>query len=377
MQKQKIVTIFFSIGIMGLLSITGLVTFFGPQKTFSENENRYLSKVSDINWRDLQSGKAQSTLTQIADDQFPYHDFWMQTSTEIRKIMGKQDIGGVYLGKDHYYFEKILDSDFDKNRYYNNLRLVAAMQEKLGEPIITMLVPSPATIYKDKLPKYAIEYDSSQKYKQGKEIVGKENWLDIRTLLEREAKQQQVYFRTDHHWTMSGAFAAYKAFMEQVKESSKPLDYFDLQEKSNTFFGTLYSKALDKDAIPDTLFIPENIPSDLQITCDEEKHESIYDMEKLNTKDKYAVFFGGNHGITQIINPNGNQDKTLVIIKDSFANCFTPMLIEHYQKIIMLDLRYYNDSVSNLLSTEKNKTILVLFEISNFAKETNLHKLMS
>lgn len=377
MQKQKIGTILFSVGIMGLLSVTGLATFFGSQRTFSENENRYLSKVSDINWKELQNGKTQSALTKIADDQFPCHDFWMQTSTEIGKIMGKQDIGGVYFGKDHYYFEKILDSDFDQNRYYNNLRLIAAMQEKLGEPVITMLVPSPATIYSDKLPKYAVEYDSNKKYKQGKEIIGRENWLDIRKLLEKESKHSQVYFRTDHHWTMSGAFTAYKAFMEQVGLKAKSLEYFNLQEKSNTFYGTLYSKALDKDAISDTLFIPENIPSDLQIICDKEARESIYDMEKLNTKDKYAVFFGGNYGITQITNPNGSQNKTLIIIKDSFANCFVPLLIEHYKKIIMLDLRYYNDSVSSLLSSEKNKTVLLLFEISNFAKETNLHKLMS
>lgn len=377
MKKQKIGSIFFSIGIMGLLTATGLATFFGSQKTFSENENRYLSKLSDVHWEELKSGKAQTTLTQVANDQFPYYDFWMQTSTEIEKCIGKQDIGGVYFGKDHYYFEKILESDFEEKRYNNNLRLVAAMQEKLEERITTILVPSPSTICKDKLPKYAVGYDSNQKYEEGKEIIGKENWLDIRIPLEKESKQKQVYFRTDHHWTMSGAYIAYKAFMEQSGLKPQSLEYFDLQEKSNAFYGTLYSKALDKNAIPDSLLIPENIPSDLQITCDGKKHKSIYDISKLSTKDKYSVFFGGNYGITQIKNSNGKQKKTLIVIKDSFANCLVPMLIEHYQKIIMIDLRYYNDSVSSLLSTEKNKTILVLYEISNFAKETTLHKLMS
>ena len=377
MKRQKIETIFFSIGIMGMLSAAGFAAFLGPQKTFSENENRYLSKFSDINWKEVKSGKVQTELTQVANDQFPYHDFWMQTATEMGKIMGKQDIGGVYFGKDHYYFEKILDSDFEEKRYYNNLRLVAAMQEKLGEQIITILVPSPAAICKDKLPKYAVEYDSDSKYEQGKEVIGTENWLDIRTLLEEEAEQKQIYFRTDHHWTMYGAYAGYKALMERLGQEIFPLEYFALQEKSNEFYGTLYSKSLDKNAIPDTLLIPENIPSDLQIICDGEKRESIYDMEKLSTKDKYAVFFGGNYGITQIANLNSKQEKTLIIIKDSFANCFIPMLIEHYQKIIMLDLRYYNESVLSLLSAEKEKDVLVLYEISNFAKETNLHKLIN
>lgn len=370
-------SISFSVAIMGLLSATGAAAFFGSQKTFSENENRYLSKVSDIHWEEIKNGKAQSTLTQVANDQFPFHDFWMQTSTEIEKIIGKQDIGGVYFGKDHYYFEKILESDFEEKRYHNNLRFIAALQEKLEETVTTILVPSPATIYKDKLPKYATEYDSNQKYEQGSEIIGKENWLDIRTALETEAKQSQVYYRTDHHWTMTGAYIAYNAFMKHLGQKAMSLEYFDLQKKSTEFYGTLYSKALDKAAVPDTLSVPENIPSDLQITCDGENHKSIYDMEKLATKDKYAVFFGGNYGITQIENPNGKQEETLIIIKDSFANCFVPLLLEQYKKIIMLDLRYYNESVSNLLSAEKKKNVLILFEMSNFAKETNLHKLLN
>lgn len=377
MKKQKMGSIFFSIGIMGLLTATGLAAFLGSQRTFSENENRCLAKLSDVHWEELKSGKAQTTLTQVANDQFPYHDFWMQACTEIEKCIGKQDIGGVYFGKDHYYFEKLLDSDFEENRYNNNLRLVAALQEKLEDQIITMLVPSPATICKDKLPKYAVEYDSKQNYEKGKEIIGKENWLDIRIPLENESKQKQVYFRTDHHWTMYGAYIAYQALLQQLKQTPQPLEYFGLQEKSDAFYGTLYSKALDKNAIPDSLLIPENIPSGLQITCDGEKRKSIYDIRKLSTKDKYSVFFGGNYGITQIINSNGKQAETLIVIKDSFANCLVPMLIEHYPKIIMIDLRYYNDSVSSLLSKEKNKTILLLYEMSNFAKETNLPKLLS
>ena len=67
---------------------------------------------------------------------------------------------------------------------------------------------------------------------------------------------------------------------------------------------------------------------------------------------------------------------TLLVIKDSFANSFVPLLTENYKKIVMLDLRYYNLSVQKVLEENAGADILVLYEMSNFAKEGNLHKLL-
>ena len=49
---------------------------------------------------------------------------------------------------------------------------------------------------------------------------------------------------------------------------------------------------------------------------------------------------------------------------------------ENYKKIVMLDLRYYNLSVQKVLEENAGADILVLYEMSNFAKEGNLHKLL-
>ena len=50
--------------------------------------------------------------------------------------------------------------------------------------------------------------------------------------------------------------------------------------------------------------------------------------------------------------------------------------MEDYGEIAMIDLRYYKQSVQKLLQKEKFDNILILYEMSNFAQDTNLYKLV-
>ncbi len=66
-------------------------------------------------------------------------------------------------------------------------------------------------------------------------------------------------------------------------------------------------------------------------TITKEKKTTLYNENKLKTKDKYEVFTGGNH--TQIkIRTNVDTDKKLLIVKDSYANAMLPFLINDFAK---------------------------------------------
>ncbi|MDE6566185.1 MAG: hypothetical protein K2K70_00455, partial [Lachnospiraceae bacterium] len=69
------------------------------------------------------------------------------------------------------------------------------------------------------------------------------------------------------------------------------------------------------------------------------------------------------------------QGGTLVIFKDSFANSMVPFLLQDYEEIIMIDLRYYRDSIATYLEELDDPEILILYEMSNFAQDANLVKL--
>lgn len=167
----------------------------------------------------------------------------------------------------------------------------------------------------------------------------------------------------------------YKAYTESVGRKAASYKNFDIKEFSDAFYGTLYSKALDSDAVPDTIELPEKLP-EAEITCDGKEIDAVYDTAKKNKKDKYAVYFGGNYGEVDIRMKNPDNDRTLVIFKDSFANSMVPFLMKDYAQIRMIDLRYFKRSVSNYMEENPADEVLVLYEMSSFAQADKLNKLM-
>ena len=146
---------------------------------------------------------------------------------------------------------------------------------------------------------------------------------------------------------------------------------------SEDFYGTMYSRALDNNAVPDSISIPE-MPYELVVRSvlpSGEKDISLYDMDKLKEKDQYAVYLGGNDPCVTIDNYLGSKGGTLMVIKDSFANSIVPLLAREYSTIVMIDLRYETRSIHNLMDTYRPNDILVLYEISNFASSTEVAKL--
>ena len=68
--------------------------------------------------------------------------------------------------------------------------------------------------------------------------------------------------------------------------------------------------------------------------------------------------------------------KTLLVLKDSFANSFIPFLTGEYEKILVVDPRYQRTGISQMIEEEAVTDILVLYNIINFANDTNLISLV-
>ena len=92
----------------------------------------------------------------------------------------------------------------------------------------------------------------------------------------------------------------------------------------------------------------------------------------LDEDDKYPVYLDGNHPYTVIKNASADSDKKLMVIKDSFAHSLVPYLADHYSEIVMVDLRYYTDPVSEIIKSEKIDEVLVLYSIDNLATDTGV-----
>ena len=371
--------IFYIVLIFGVLAFLGLFPFLAQEKTYSENENRYLDTIPKLTKDEVLSGKFQKKFESAFSNQFAFRDRFMEISTETKKILGLKEAGGAYFGKNNYYFAKTRNQEIDQKQYLKNLRFVEYLGSRNKDKTSLILVPSPAVVLKDKLPSCAPYYDAKAMYKEEASILKETKDVDVYTQLSEYGKQEntgknQIYFKTDHHWTLLGAYAAYEAYCIQTKQNVHTYGYFSAKKVSDSFYGTMYSKVLDPFAKPDDLYAAVNVPQ-AEVICDGEAKKGIYDVEMLLKKDKYAYFFGGNYAKTEIKSHSSGSGKMLVI-KDSFANSFVPFLMEDYNDITMIDLRYYRSSVNKLISEKNFDRILILYEMSNFANDINLYKLV-
>ncbi len=375
MKFKKLSPALFFIASVSIFTLCGILLFAMPQRTFSENENRYLNTFKKPAISDFLDTSMQKNFTDSANDQFIGRDFWMKCATAILHSIGFQDIGDVYFGKEGYYFERILNSHLSQSRYLNSLHHLEQFSETYDTKTYFLPVPSKGTILEKLLPEQAVLYDADQLYKQAAQNLKHTNLLDIRSLMMKSISDCQLYFKTDHHWTMHAAYLAYTAWCTTLDYKPVSLTTFTPTCADTNFLGTLYSKAPDFHIQSDLLYLPSHLP-EAEILIDGKPVDSIYDRSKLDTKDKYGVYFGGNFGRIDIQVKNSTQDKTLVVIKDSFANSLVPFLMADYAHITMIDFRYYNLPVSKLLTELQPDETLILYEMSNFAQDPNFFKIL-
>lgn len=377
MKKKSLAAVLVFLGVIGGIS---LVSLGAKDREFSENENRYLAQLPSVSWNDIYSGDFQDGFEEYLKDHVAFRDEWITVKTFIQKATGNTDIGGAYVGKDGYDFEKITPDDVDKKLVMKNTRAVNEYLEYCSKAVGSdncyfMLVPTAGLINGDKLPKNAILFDQESYIDDIKSKITQATFVDVREDLKR-GSDKQLYYKTDHHWTTDGAFIAYKQWKNASGKGEVLDSRFEEKKVTDKFRGSLYSKILDVDSDYDDIMMLSTGDEDkYTVIADGKDIGGIYQEDKLSEKDKYAYFMGGNYGEASIHNPTASGKGNLLIIKDSFANSFVPMLATDYENIYMVDLRYYQGDMSSYISENNISEVMVLYNISNFISDKNLFKL--
>ena len=211
-----------SVIILFLLLVFGFtaVTFVWPDRTFSENENRVLASAPEFSVESLFEGKFMSDYEKYITDQFFLRDEWIQLKTLTEMALNKQDINGVYMGKDGYLIERHEDSEIDfemleKSKNYL-VQFVEKFAGRLGKDHVkVMLVPTASEVLLNKLPPFAEGFDQNGMIDEVYGLLPEGTAIDVRDRLKEHA-DEYIYYKTDHHWTTLGAFYAYRAWAKEM-----------------------------------------------------------------------------------------------------------------------------------------------------------------
>lgn len=342
-------------------------------KVFSDSENRTLAQFPTFSINSLIKGEFRNDFEEYVADQFPLRNIFVGIKSYCEKIIGKKENNGVYVGKNDFFIQKM--NNYDKDLLDRNVSYINNLAEKYN--VTVAVAPTSYTIMSEMLPLF-VDKNIERNY-IGNFYLGLSeniNRIDLISPL-RLYNNEYIYYKTDHHWTTLGAYYAYREVIEEFNMVPYEKDKFNIETVSEDFLGTLYSKGNFFYSKKDSMILFEN-KDDLDIEVDyvfEDEHSnSLYDYEALDTKDKYNVFLGGNFASVKITN-NKVSDGKLVVFKDSYANSVVPFLVNHFNEILLIDLRHFNGDVREYLTENNVKDILILYNANGLSSDNNLYKL--
>lgn len=360
-------------GVIFMVLLLGLAgkEALSHQRTYSPVEKRELQTRPEISITKVLDGRFQKKYESYLRDQFPGRDHWVSFQTDMELFMGKNEIHNVYIGKNHYLLEHYTEKEFDPQQISKNLQALEKFvgKAKQNADVHVMMVPTKSWILREKLPAFAPHYKEQKFYDALQQKLEKEDVLiSVEPVLDAH-KEEEIYYRTDHHWTTLGAWYAYEQYTKAVGgDLQRAQGKKKFRCISKDFYGTTYAK-INYARQVDKIEIYE--PADkLRVVYNmgEKKTKTLYDFSFLKTADQYSVFTGGNQAVLEITGGIKNG-KTLLLIKDSFANSILPFLAEDYEKLVVVDLRQLNVSGDRLLEMFSPTDILILYNSAQFAQD--------
>ena len=152
------------------------------------------------------------------------------------------------------------------------------------------------------------------------------------------------------------------------------MENFEIKKVTDSFRGTTYSKVNDLSVKGEPIYcfsLPDQQLDGRYGTDENAKKGMLYNKEYLKRKDKYSFFLDNIHDIIIIQNPDAQTDRKLVVIKDSYANCFIPFLTAHFEEISVIDPRYYRHSIIDYINQKDNDTdVLILYNLGTMDQDT-------
>lgn len=341
------------------------------EKTYSATEKRELQTKPKAKAKTIKNGKFQKKYEAYLSDQFPARDDWVQLQTRVSRLLGKKEANGVYFGKDDYLLERYDAKDFGKKQRRKNMDALAGFVQSTRKraDVKVMMVPTKTWVMREMLPLFAPTFDEQIFYDELEQALAADApdvLVPVTDVLE-ENDDMYMYYRTDHHWTTYGASYAYDAYVEATG-GNVDRDKHKYTVVSDDFYGTTYAK-VHQAAQADKIMIYEpKRPLSVVYNLGEKETDSLYEMEHLETEDKYRVFTGGNQPLLEITGGEKNG-RTLMLIKDSFANCMVPFLAEDFEKLVVVDLRQLNIGCEKLLDLFAPTDVLVLYNTVQFVQD--------
>ena len=343
--KNKIISITF-VSYLCLMFILNVIT---PDKNISISERRKLSSLPKATISNVLNKNFMEEFDSYVSDQFIFRNTYRNIKANINyNVFKKLDNNKIYLYKDHTF-----KSEYPTNKksIENFISKINAITSNLTENnnVYYSIIPD-KNYYLDTNKYLNIDYD----YLYNQIININLNYIELRDVLTLDD-----YYKTDIHWKQENLYKVVERLSDYLNYTPS---YNYTKKTYDKFYGSYYGQSalnLKPDTI--TYLIDENILNSEVYYLEDNNNQNVYIEEKLTGLDSYDVFLSGPSSYIEISKKISQNDKELIIFRDSFSSSLAPLLIPYYKKITLIDTRYINSDNYLKYLTFDNQDILILY----------------
>ncbi|MBR5293620.1 MAG: hypothetical protein IKU31_02510 [Oscillospiraceae bacterium] len=349
---------------LGGIAIASLLL---PDKNFSEMENRNLRLMPELTFIKFTSGRYMTEAESYISDQIALRDGWVALKALGELVSGKQENNGVYFAAGDTLIRRVEEPD--PVLAEENIGYLRDFSDRAEVPVYFGLIPTAASVWQDKLPDGAPSADEKA-WTESLYARSGAKTIDIAAALKAHS-DEEIYYRTDHHWTSLGAFYGANAILKTLGLEDLEISDYTPKAVSDSFLGTNFSSVNSWWTEPDiiTAYVPEEGREVVSNFTGRDEPGRLYVAEQLDVKNKYAYFLGGNQPLC-VIRSQVDGPKILVI-RDSYSDCLAPFLSERFSEVHLFDLRYNRLSPAEYAGEHEIDMVLILYSFDTYVTDEN------
>ena len=371
--RGRIITIIF------ILLLAASAIAFGRGNDGENGENRTLATPPPFNRNTVRSGEFAAGAESYVNDHIAYRSEMIELSQQIDAYRGIESPAGTIIRADvdmgtgaqqtsDILVENSKVTEMFKMNTETADRFAAAVNayaaELDGVNMYAAIIPTQLEFAE---PIYSNLEDSQSEaieyiYNQLSPDITR---VDMRSALEPHT-DEYIYFRTDHHWTMRGAYYGYLALCAAAGMDNVDIDDYEMNEKTD-FHGYLSDFVSDKSLLdkPDVLEWYDidkdgNISNYMRAYEEDgswhEYHTPVFYPERVD----YDFFLGADHPFAVYRNSEVKNGRTILVISDSFINALAPWLMKSYSTVVMINPRSYYSTLAAAAEEFKPDDALVM-----------------
>lgn len=317
------------------LVLTGFV-WFTPDQKVSTSERRPLDQMPEFSQEAFLDGSFQKAFEAYLKDQFPRRDEFRQLKGILYTFLlnQKTDANGMFY----------MDGHLSQHNVAFNAEAFQQRMDALNRVYEKYLKEANANVYVSVVPdkNYYLAQnnnfpvlDYEKIFAEVQDQMGWGQYIDMTSALDLDC-----FYTTDTHWRQESIIPVAQLLCQAMGVQGPNADDYTMEKIDKPFYGVWYGKA-GLPVPPDELnILRSDLLDSLTIKVEMMKETPIYDYTQLESSDPYNIFLSGaKTSLVTIENPNATTDKKLVIFRDSFGSSITPLLVQDYASITLVDLR--------------------------------------